>query len=163
MTGNFGAATAPVHRYRPPSGMAMDDSVFPRRPSSLRVSLPLCQHTSPGPAWASSLSPGVLQPPEALVCSARPVLSRGAVASRSWAPMRWEDFILLRIKNFYPYPSPKYLDCQEESVSQHNCRKSRRIPDLTEGYGLQTETLTNTGQKHKYVNTGGSHPASMSL
>lgn len=84
--------------------------------------------------------------------------------------MRWEDFILLRIKNFYPVkdknlptPPQSILDCQEESVFQHNCRKSRRIPDLTKGYGLQTETLTNTGQKHKYVNTGGSHPAGMSL
>lgn len=135
--------------------------------SSLHASLP--GHI-PGPTWTSSQSAGVLQPPETLLCRACPMKSRGAVASRNQAPMKWEGFVQLRIKTFYPVkeknlpaPPQSILDWQEESVFQHNCRKSRRIPDLTKGYGLQTETLTNTGQKHKYVNTGGSHPTGMSL
>lgn len=133
----------------------------------------LCPSTSTHPLAQNGLAVCQLvfcSPHETLLCSARPMKSRGAVASRSQPPVRWEDFVLLRIKNFNPVkdknlptPPQSILDYQEESVFQHYCRKSRRIPDLTKGYRLQTETLTNTGQKHKYVNTGRSHPAGMSL
>lgn len=42
--------------------------------------------------------------------------------------------------------TPQRFELQEESLFQHNCRRSRQIPDLTKGYRLETETLTNTGQ-----------------
>lgn len=115
-TVNFSAAKAPAYQCLLPLGMATGDFVFPRRVFSLRVSLPLCQHTSPGPTQTKQSATWCAAAPETLVCSARPVKSRGAFARTSQAPMRWEDFILLRIKNFYPvkdqkhpYPSPKYF------------------------------------------------------
>lgn len=48
-------------------------------------------------------------------------------------------------KNSNPTPPHSILNCRR-NLSSSNCRESRRIPDLTKGYRLETETLTNKGQ-----------------
>lgn len=102
---NFSAAIAPAHQCLHPLGMTIYDFVFPQR-----VFSPAC-FSAPPPAhipWPNMDQHTVtwcaadpLNPP--LQSSSQDV-KRGAVASRSQAPMRWEDFILLRTKISLPLP-----------------------------------------------------------
>lgn len=78
MTVNFGAAKAPAHQCLPPLEVATDFFVFPRRHFfPLCLSAPLSAHIP----WPNTDQQSAA--PETLLCSAHPMESRGAVASRS--------------------------------------------------------------------------------
>lgn len=120
MTVNFSTAKAPAHHGLPPLGMATDYFVFPSR---VFFSPCFSARTHPWPNMDQQPVTWCAAAPETLLCGARPMESRGAVASRSQAPMRWKGFIQLRIKTFYsvkeknlPAPPQSIVDWQEESV-----------------------------------------------
>lgn len=130
--------------------------------SPCRVSLPLCQHTSPGPPQTSSLSPACCSPPETLLCSPGPMKSRCLCTYEVRRLHPVKDTKLLSCSGPKPpYHSPKYSGLPGGICLPSQLQKVQADPRPDQR--LQTETLTNAGQKHKYVNTGGSHPAGISL